>query len=218
MFELVTARARGHAAYRGLFVGVSGGSGAGKSHLCAAVRATLGEESVCILPMDSYYLPRPDLTVAERAKLNFDHPDALDFDRVLRDLTLLGRGETVWVRAYDFTTYSPTGPESKIQPARIVLLDGLFALGNRSLRELLDLGVFVEADPDVRLVRRLRRDTIERGRSLDSVLAQYEESVRPMHSQYVQPTAKHADVVVNGNEAVSRLVLFLRRAVADWRV
>jgi uridine kinase len=176
-----------------LAVGIAGGTGAGKTTLARLLAATLGHAT--LLDLDSYYLDHSALSQKSRDRLNFDQPDAFDVPLLLEHLHQLLRGRPVEKPRYSFEHHTRCGFEP-VPPAPIVLVEGLFALWWEDLRALLDLKVFLDAPSDLRLTRRLKRDVTDRGRIAESVLQQYEATVRPMHDLYVEPTRAHADLVL----------------------
>ena len=178
---------------RSRVIGVGGGSGAGKGALVDALCRHAGR--VAVLDLDSYYLDRAGVAAPERARVNFDEPTAIDADLVLQHVAALAGGTPVAKPVYSFVTHTRVGAVT-VAPAPVVVVEGLFTLWWPSLRQLLDVAVYVDAPPDLRLARRLERDVRERGRDLESVLRQYTETVRPMHQLYVEPTRGYADVVI----------------------
>jgi uridine kinase len=177
-------------------VGVAGGSGAGKSAVAAQLRNRV--PGVAILDLDSYYLDRSGLEPTERSRVNFDEPSAFDLDLLLEHLETLRKGSPVMKPRYCFVDHTRSDGEW-LEPASVLVVEGLFTLWWPALRDLLDLKVFIEASLDLCLVRRIQRDTAERGRSLDSILPQYLQTVRPMYGRYVEPTRAHADLVVRND-------------------
>ncbi len=184
---------------RPLVVGVAGGSGSGKSTVVRELISRMGAERVAVIHHDAYYRDLGSLSLRERRLVNFDHPDSLETELLVEHLDRLLQGERVGVPTYDFATHTRRpGAERILSPAPVVILDGMLVLADARLRERMDLRVFVETDADLRLVRRLRRDTLERGRTVSSVLDQYERTVRPMHQELVEPSKRFADLVVHG--------------------
>jgi len=182
----------------GILIGIAGGTGSGKTLIAQTLQQELGSDRVLLLAQDSYYKDLSHLPLEERIKQNFDHPDAFDTDLLLRHLQTLLAGQPIEQPLYDFTLHSRRPESQRIVPSGklIVILEGILVLENPRLRELMDIKVYVDADADVRLLRRLRRDIVERGRSLESVLRQYEETVRPMHLQFVEPYKRYADIII----------------------
>lgn len=182
---------------RPVLIGVAGGSGSGKTTVVRRIIEALGgAEDVAVLHHDSYYRDSSGLPPEERALINYDHPDSLETELLIRHLHALLGGEAVDVPIYDFTNHVRTARTQRIEPRPVIILDGILILWDGRLRDLMDVKLFVDADPDVRLARRLRRDTEERGRSAQSVLDQYMETVRPMHLEFVEPSKRYADVIL----------------------
>ncbi|MDZ7373023.1 MAG: uridine kinase [candidate division KSB1 bacterium] len=183
---------------KAVLIGIAGGTGSGKTLVAQRLRDSLGEESVTILQQDWYYRDLSHLPPEIRERQNFDHPDAIEHELLIEHVRQLLSGEPAEAPVYDFCRHCRTG-ERQVIPARpVILLEGIFVLHDRNLRELMDLRVYVDTDPDVRFVRRLQRDLNERGRTLDSVVRQYLETVRPMHLQFVEPSRWHADIIIPG--------------------
>jgi uridine kinase len=207
------------AGQRPLILGVAGGSGSGKTTVVSQIIRGLDPVPVSVLHHDSYYRDRPELTPEERARINYDHPDSLETELLAEHLREILAGRTVEEPVYDFTTHSRTGETRRIEPTPIVILDGILILAEPELRDLMDIKVYVETDSDLRFIRRLLRDTKERGRSVESVIRQYQETVRPMHLQFVEPSRRNADIIVPfGREnrvAISMLVARLRARVSE---
>lgn len=177
-------------------IGVAGGSGSGKSTVADRVIAMAGHERVAVIALDSYYRDTPDLPLEERAKVNYDHPDAFDWELMRSHLATLRAGGPVEVPLYDFSTFRRSQSCTYVRAAPIVVVEGLLVLWEPDLRALMDLKVFVDADPDVRFIRRFRRDVAERGRTPESVIEQYLETVRPAHLQFIEPSKRYADVII----------------------
>ncbi|MCI0698007.1 uridine kinase [candidate division KSB1 bacterium] len=181
---------------RGILIGVAGGSGSGKTLVVQHMIEQLGSARLVVLQQDSYYKDSSHLPFEERAKQNFDHPDAIDSDLLVQHVEELLSGWTVDIPIYDFTTHTRRAETRRAGPHDIIVLEGILILDNPRLRELMDIKVYVDTDPDIRFIRRLKRDTAERGRTMQSVVEQYEKSVRPMHLQFVEPTKRYADIIV----------------------
>jgi len=198
-------------------IGIAGGTGSGKTTFALALQAAAGEDSV-IISQDSYYVANTHLSFEERLKINYDHPDAFEDQLLIEHLQKLRRGEPIEVPIYDFTAYVRTDRTNPVRPRRIVLVEGILVLANPELRSLFDLKVFVDTDPDVRLLRRLTRDVKERGRSLESVHHQYLSTVKPMHEAFVEPSKKYADLIVpqgGRNQVALETVAALLRQYLD---
>lgn len=185
-------------------VGIAGGTGAGKSALAAALAQALGAERVLRIPQDAYYRDRGEPSAEARAALNFDHPDALEIELLVAHLVELRAGRAVDVPVYDFTRHRRARDTWRAEPRALVVVDGILALADAALRACFDLRVFVDAPEDVRLRRRVARDVAERGRSAESVRAQFAATVRPMHAQFVEPSRAHADLVVANAAELAR--------------
>jgi len=184
------------AGIRPVVLGVAGGSGSGKSTVVREVGRHLGEGVAAVLHHDAYYRDLAHLTAGERADVNFDHPDSLETELMAAHVGALLDGLPVRVPTYDFTTHTRTAVTEALHPSPVLILDGILVLADARLRDLMDLKVFVDTEADVRLLRRIRRDVVKRGRTADSVIAQYEATVRPMHLEFVEPSKRFADLVV----------------------
>ncbi len=179
-----------------LFVGIAGGTGSGKTTLAARVVGALPPDSVALLSHDSYYRDQSHLSPAERDRLNFDHPDTLETTLLVEHLGELRAGRAIEQPAYDFAEHRRHAARRRVEPRRVVIVEGILILHEPSLRRALDIKVFVDTDADERVLRRVERDTRERGRTVESVTAQYRETVRPMHAQFVEPSKRHADLII----------------------
>ena len=177
------------------FIGVTGGSGSGKSTVARNVIQTVGPEQVTYIQQDSYYKDLGHLPFEVRSQLNFDHPDAFDNQLFVQHLAALKKGQTVEQPLYEFKTFTRTGSKT-VEPRKVILVEGILVLAEQNIRDLLDIKIYVDTDADIRIIRRLKRDVLERGRSLEFVLQQYLETVRPMHQQYLEPTRRFADIVI----------------------
>lgn len=178
-----------------LTVGVAGGTGSGKTTLARAICSRFGGR-IALLRHDDYYKSNSDMPVAERAKLNYDHPSAFDTPLLIEHIKALIDGHCIESPTYDYVIHDRSQKTRTVRPAQVVLVEGILIFENRELCDLLDLKIFVDTDPDVRLVRRILRDTRRRGRSLESVLDQYLNSVKPMHDAFVEPSKKNADIIL----------------------
>lgn len=180
---------------RPTIIGVAGGSGSGKTTVVREIVRALGPSNVAVIHHDSYYRDRPQ-TVAPDGSVNFDHPDALESELLARHLEQLLQGRPVEIPTYDFQTHHRRPATEHVAPAPAIIVDGLLIFAEPALRELMDIKVFVDADADQRLMRRLQRDIRERGRDLESVLDQYRTTVRPMHLEFVEPSKRWADIII----------------------
>jgi uridine kinase len=181
---------------RPFLIGVAGGSGSGKTTVAERLAGLIGEPSLALLRLDAYYCDSGHLPFEERAAINYDHPDAFDWELLVEHVDALASGEAVEVPVYDFATYERSGERTRLAPARVVVVEGILVLYEPELRERFDLRVFVDTDADVRFIRRLERDVAERERSLRSVIDQYLGTVRPSHEQFIEPSKRHADVII----------------------
>jgi len=181
---------------RGILIGIAGGTGAGKTLVAQSIAQDLGSDSVLLIEQDSYYKDLQHIPLGERENRNFDHPDAFDRDLLRQHLEKLLAGGEVDMPIYDMRTHTRVKQPLPMKGRPIMLLDGLLVLEDPSLRHLMDIKIYVDADPDIRFIRRLKRDLTERGRTLDQVIRQYESSVRPMHLQFVEPSKRYADLVI----------------------
>jgi uridine kinase len=179
-----------------LVIGIAGGSGSGKSTVARNVAASLGDASVAFIDVDAYYLDHGHLPIEERKKVNWDHPNVFDWDHLVRQLGQLTGGQAIDKPVYDFVAHARRTETVRIPPADVLVIDGILLFTDARVRELCDVKVFVDADADVRLIRRIRRDMTKRGRSLAEILAQYLSTVQPMHLEFVEPTKRYADVIV----------------------
>ena len=177
-------------------IGVAGGSGSGKSTVTQQVLASFGAELVSVVMQDDYYLDQSHLTPEVRRKTNYDHPNAFDWPLLVQQVHALRSGQAIEMPEYDFTIDNRSSKTIHVKPAPVIVVEGLFALYDADLRKMMSLKIFVDTAPDVRFIRRLQRDIEERGRTVDSVVGQYLETVRPMHKQFIEPTKRHADVIL----------------------
>ncbi|HVX88720.1 MAG TPA: uridine kinase, partial [Gemmatimonadales bacterium] len=178
-----------------LFIGLVGGSGSGKTTVARAILDSLGEVEAAFIDQDAYYKDLAHLSLAERTQVNFDHPDALDNDLLVAHLSSLANGVAIEKPTYDFAAHTRAERTVRVEPSDVILVDGILLFVDPRVRRLLDIKVYVDVPDDVRFIRRLQRDTRERGRSVDSVIAQYLGTVRPMHLEFVEPSKRHADVI-----------------------
>lgn len=176
-------------------IGIAGGSSSGKTTIIEKLKQKFKDEIV-LISHDYYYWSNDHLSMEERVKLNYDHPKSFETDKLIEDLKSLKEGKTVDLPIYDFTIHTRKKDTLRVYPRPVIIVEGILILENKELRELMDIKVYVDTDADERLIRRLLRDTKERGRSVDSVLTQYIETVKPMHEEFVEPSKKHADIII----------------------
>jgi uridine kinase len=179
-----------------LIIGLAGGSGSGKTTIAESIVDAIGPESMTLIQHDAYYRDQTHLPLEERAKVNYDHPDSLETDLLVAHLEELRAGRPIERPVYDFTVHNRSAETVRVEPRPAILVDGILVLSEPALRDLMDLKVYVDTDPDLRLVRRWARDITERGRTFESVRDQYLETVRPMHLQFVEPSKRYADIVI----------------------
>ncbi|SMF91927.1 uridine kinase [Paenibacillus uliginis N3/975] len=180
-----------------LIIGIAGGTGSGKTTVARSVIDRLGPGKVTFISQDNYYKDNPHLTLAEREKINYDHPFAFENELLIEDLKLLKSGQPAYAPVYDFTVHARSKEEKlELKPNHIAIIEGLHVLSDENLRKLLDIKVFVDTDPDVRILRRVVRDIEERGRTIHSVHDQYLSTVKPMHEAFIEPSKKYADVIL----------------------
>ena len=179
-----------------LVIGIAGGTGSGKTTVASEILSRVGRNIISYIPHDAYYSDISELPPNERAAVNFDHPNSLDTALMIKHIQALKKGELIQLPVYDFTTHSRTEDTIPIPPNPVILVEGILIFTDPALRELFDIKIFVDTDADIRLIRRIRRDITERGRTIESVLTQYESTVRPMHLEFVEPIKRYADVII----------------------
>lgn len=179
-----------------LVIGIAGGTGSGKTTVANVILERAGAEHIAFLPHDAYYKDLKDLPRAQRDIVNFDHPDSLETDLLVAHLKRLRQWQPVEIPVYDFTTHSRTTQTRRLDPQPILLVEGILIFAEPALRDLFDVKIFVDTAPDLRFIRRLQRDIVERGRSVESVIHQYQTTVRPMHLEFVEPSKRYADVII----------------------
>jgi len=179
-----------------MLMGIAGGTGSGKTTVAKAIRRQLSEEEVVIISHDMYYRDNSHLSMDEREKINYDHPDALDNDLLIKQLKELRGGKTIQRPIYSFTSHTRLNETVPIKPADVIIVEGILVLAHPELRNILDIKIYVDTDPDVRFIRRLTRDIKERGRAVQSVIDQYLNVVRLMHMEFVEPSKRYADIIV----------------------
>ena len=179
-----------------LVIGIAGGTGSGKTTVVNKILQQLNTEGVNVLSQDNYYHDNPNLTLQEREVLNYDHPKSIDFDLLIKHVKALKNGDAIEQPLYSFVTHSRTGDHVSIEPRNVLIVEGILVLTNSELLNEYDLKVFVHADSDERLIRRIRRDTQERGRDLQEVLHRYQTTLKPMHQEFIEPSKNEADLIV----------------------
>ncbi|WP_057978422.1 uridine kinase [Caloramator mitchellensis] len=179
-----------------LLIGIAGGTGSGKSTVAKEIFQSLPGENIVVIEQDSYYKDQSHLSLEDRVKTNYDHPDAFDTELLIEHLKTLLNGNPIDKPIYDFEVHNRKKETVKVEPKDIIILEGILILAEPEIRNLLDIKIFVDTDADVRIIRRIRRDIKERGRTIDSVIEQYMGVVRPMHLQFVEPTKRYADIII----------------------
>ena len=198
-----------------IVIGIAGGSGSGKTTLADTLVSYFGENEVSILRHDNYYKRNDDLSYEERAKLNYDHPDAFDTELLCEHIRQLKAGRPIDMPVYDYSVHNRSEKTIRIQPNPVIILEGILILAEPRLVELMDFKIFVDTDADERILRRSIRDVNDRGRSLDSVIRQYRETVKPMHDQFVEPSKRKANIIIpegGRNEAAMQVIVELIRS------
>ena len=194
-----------------LVIGIAGGTGSGKTTLMKSLMGQFGSE-ITVLSHDNYYRAHNDLPYEERCKLNYDEPAAFETELMVRHLEELRAGQTVQCPVYDFTIHNRSDQVIELKPKSVIMVEGILIFENKALRDLMDIKIFVDTDADIRLCRRIKRDVNKRGRSMESVLRQYQATVKPMHDQYVEPSKKFADLVVlEGGKNLVALDMIMNR-------
>lgn len=192
-----------------LVIGIAGGSGSGKTTLTNQIVSRFSDE-VTVVTHDNYYKAHDDMTYEERSRLNYDHPNAFDTELMIEHLKLLKEGKPVECPIYDYTIHNRSKNTLTIAPAKVIIVEGILIFENKELCDQMDIRIFVDTDDDLRIIRRIRRDVMERARSLDSVINQYLDTVKPMHEQFVEPSKKNASIIVpegGRNEVALNMIL-----------
>lgn len=182
-----------------LIIGIAGGTGSGKTTVVDQIVEELPEDEVCVISQDSYYHDTSHLSFGERTKINFDHPKAIDFDLLVSHLKELRKGNPFEQPVYSFVEHNRTGETITTFPKKVIIVEGILILAHPDIREMFDIKIFVHADSDERLIRRLKRDIATRGRDLEEVLDRYQTTLKPMHQQFIEPTKEFADIIIPTN-------------------
>lgn len=196
-----------------LIIGIAGGTGSGKTTVVEQIVAELPGEEVCVISQDSYYKDTSHLSFEERIQINFDHPKAIDFDLLENHLKRLRSGETIEQPVYSFIDHNRTGETIRTEPKKVIIVEGILILSHPELRDLFDIKLFVHADSDERLIRRLKRDMADRGRDLNEVLDRYQSTLKPMHQQFIEPTKEYADIIIPTNRYNTVAVNVIRNII-----
>jgi len=200
-----------------LIIGITGGTGSGKTTVVNQIVKHLPDNEVCVISQDSYYKATDNLSYEERTKINFDHPRAIDFDLIVKHLKELKLFKTIEQPVYSFVTHNRTENTVKTHPRKVIIVEGILIFNNEELRNLFDIKIFVHADTDERLIRRVRRDITERGRNIDEVLNRYKDTLKPMHQQFIEPTKNFADIIIP-NDRYNTVAIDIVRTVINERL
>ena len=200
-----------------LIIGIAGGTGSGKTTVVDQIMNELPSDEVCVISQDSYYKATDNLTYEERTKINCDHPRAIDFDLLIQQISELKQGKVIEQPIYSFVTHNRTKDTVKTHPRKVVVVEGILIFNSEELRNLFDIKVFVHADADERLIRRVRRDIKERGRDIDEVLNRYQDTLKPMHQQFIEPTKNYADIIIP-NDRYNTVAIDIVRTVISERL
>jgi len=200
-----------------LIIGIAGGTGSGKTTVVNQILNELPADEVTVISQDSYYNENSNLSYKERTKINFDHPKAIDFDLLVSHLKALKKGEIVEQPIYSFVTHNRTSDTLVTHPRKVIIVEGILIFNNKELLDLFDIKIFVHADADERLIRRTRRDITERGRDINEVLTRYQETLKPMHQQFIEPTKNFADIIIP-NDRYNTVAVDIVRTVINERL
>ncbi len=200
-----------------LIIGIAGGTGSGKTTVVNQIINELPADEVCVISQDSYYKATDNLTYEERTKINFDHPRAIDFDLLIEHIAGLKADKIIEQPIYSFVTHNRIKDTVKTHPRKVVIVEGILIFNSKELRNLFDIKIFVHADADERLIRRVRRDISERGRDIDEVLNRYQDTLKPMHQQFIEPTKNYADIIIP-NDRYNTVAIDIVRTVISERL
>ena len=198
-----------------LIIGIAGGTGCGKTTVVEQIIAQLPVDEVCVISQDSYYKDTSELSYQERVKINFDHPNSIDFDLLLQHLKALRDGASFEQPVYSFLEHNRTGETITTHPKKVVIVEGILILTQPEIRAMFDVNVYVHADSDERLIRRLKRDISERGRNIDEVLTRYQTTLKPMHQEFIEPTKEFADIIIPTNKYNTVAVDLIRTIISE---
>jgi uridine kinase len=196
-------------------IGIAGGTGSGKTTVVNQIINELPQDEVCVISQDSYYSQTDNLSYEERTKINFDHPRAIDFELLVKHLSELKGGNIIEQPIYSFVAHNRTKDTIKTHPRKVIIVEGILIFNSKELRNLCDIKVFVHADADERLIRRVRRDIKERGRDIDEVLSRYQSTLKPMHQQFIEPTKNYADIIIPNDRHNTVAIDIVRTVISD---
>lgn len=198
-----------------LIIGIAGGTGSGKTTVVKQIIEELKNEEVDVISQDSYYMDTSHLSFEDRKKINFDHPKSIDFDLLVKHLKELKAGKNIQQPVYSFKEHNRTGETVEIHPRKVIIVEGILILTHQDIRDMFDIKIYVHADSDERLIRRLKRDISERGRDLDEVLWRYQTTLKPMHQQFIEPTKEFADIIIPTNRINTVAVDIVQTIIRD---
>ncbi|SHI65841.1 uridine kinase [Aquimarina spongiae] len=198
-----------------LIIGIAGGTGCGKTTVVNQIVNELPENEVCVISQDSYYKDTSHLSYDERVQINFDHPQSIDFELLGQHLMALRKGETIEQPVYSFVEHNRTGETISTKPSKVIIVEGILILTNPEIRDMFDIKIYVHTDSDERLIRRLKRDIAERGRDMDEVLDRYQNTLKPMHQQFIDPTKEFADLIIPNNHYNNVAVDIVRTIIKE---
>lgn len=205
--------------HKPVIIGVTGGTGSGKTTVTRKIMEEFGDVSLAYIPQDAYYKDQSHLTMDERVLTNYDHPLAFDTDLLKAHIVELLKGNAIQMPVYDFTEHNRSEETIPVEPKEVIIIEGILIFSDKELRDLMDIKVFVDTDDDIRIVRRIKRDMAERGRSLDSIIEMYTNIVKPMHEQFIEPTKKFADIIIpeggSNNVAIDLMTTKIRSVLPD---
>ncbi|MDO6743466.1 uridine kinase [Tenacibaculum soleae] len=196
-------------------IGIAGGTGSGKTTVVNQIINELPQDEVCVISQDSYYNQTDNLNYEQRTKINFDHPRAIDFELLVKHLSDLKSGKIIEQPIYSFVAHNRTKDTIKTHPRKVIIIEGILIFNSEELRNLCDIKVFVHADADERLIRRVRRDIKERGRDIDEVLSRYQNTLKPMHQQFIEPTKNYADIIIPNDKHNTVAIDIVRTVISD---
>ncbi len=198
-----------------LIIGIAGGTGCGKTTVVNTILKELPSDEVVVISQDSYYKDTSHLSYDERVQINFDHPRSIDFDLLVEHLNELKKGNSIEQPVYSFVQHNRTGDSILTKPRKVIIVEGILILTNPEIRDLFDIKIFVHADSDERLIRRLKRDITERGRDIDEVLTRYQTTLKPMHEQFIEPMKEYADIIIPNNKYNTVAVDIVKTIIND---
>lgn len=198
-----------------LVIGITGGTGSGKTTVVQQIINELPEDEVCVVSQDSYYKSNTHLSYEERSKINFDHPNSVDFELLIKNVAELKKGQVIEQPIYSFVTHSRSKDTVITHPRKVLIVEGILIFNNPELRDLFDIKVFVDADADERLIRRIKRDTEERGRSIEEILNRYQTTLKRMHQQFIEPTKSYADIIIPNDRRNNVAIDIIRTVITQ---